>query len=92
VRVNCVSPGVIRTPLSEPMFQLDGALDPTWAAMPLGRAGTAAEVADVILFLASDQSRYVTGQDLIVDGGLGLAQPGITDTLRSFVAMLRGEA
>jgi len=90
VRVNSVSPGVIRTPLSEPMFQLEGALEPAWAATPLGRAGTAEEVADVILFLASDQSRYITGQDLIVDGGLGLAQPGITDTLRSFVEMLRG--
>lgn len=90
IRVNSVSPGIIRTPMSEPMFALDGALDPAWEATPLGRAGTADEVADVILFLASDQSRYVTGQDLIVDGGLGLAQPGITTTLRSFVEMLRG--
>ncbi len=89
VRVNSVSPGVIRTPMSEPMFALDGALDPAWEATPLGRAGTADEVADVILFLAGDQSRYVTGQDLIVDGGMGLAQAGITTTLRSFVDMLR---
>jgi NAD(P)-dependent dehydrogenase (short-subunit alcohol dehydrogenase family) len=91
IRVNSVSPGVIRTPMSEPMFGLDGALEPTWEATPLGRAGTAEEVADVILFLASDQSRFVTGQDLVVDGGLGLAQAGITTTLRSFVAMLRGK-
>jgi NAD(P)-dependent dehydrogenase (short-subunit alcohol dehydrogenase family) len=91
IRVNSVSPGVIRTPMSEPMFGLDGALDPTWEAMPLGRAGTADEVADVMLFLASDQSRYVTGQDLVVDGGLGLAQAGITTTLRGLVALLRGE-
>jgi meso-butanediol dehydrogenase / (S,S)-butanediol dehydrogenase / diacetyl reductase len=92
VRVNSVSPGIIRTPMSEPMFALDGALDPAWEATPLGRAGTAEEVADVILFLASDQSRYITGQDLVVDGGIGLAQPGITTTLRQFVAMLRGAA
>jgi NAD(P)-dependent dehydrogenase (short-subunit alcohol dehydrogenase family) len=90
IRVNSVSPGVIRTPMSEPMFAIDGALDAAWEATPLGRAGTADEVADVILFLASDQSRYVTGQDLIVDGGMGLAQAGITTTLRSFVDMLRG--
>jgi NAD(P)-dependent dehydrogenase (short-subunit alcohol dehydrogenase family) len=82
---------VIRTPMSEPMFGLDGALEPTWEATPLGRAGTAEEVADVMLFLASDQSRFVTGQDLVVDGGLGLAQAGITTTLRSFVALLRGK-
>lgn len=91
IRVNSVSPGVIRTPMSEPMFALDGALAPTWEATPLGRAGTADEVADVVVFLAGDQSRYVTGQDLIVDGGLGLAQPGITTTLRGLVAMIRGE-
>jgi NAD(P)-dependent dehydrogenase (short-subunit alcohol dehydrogenase family) len=90
IRVNSVSPGVIRTPMSEPMFAVDGALDPVWEATPLGRAGTVDDVADVILFLASDQSRYVTGQDLIVDGGLGLAQAGITTTLRSLVDMLRG--
>lgn len=90
IRVNSVSPGIIRTPMSEPMFAIDGALDPAWEATPLGRAGTPDEVADVILFLASEQSRYVTGQDLVVDGGIGLAQPGITTTLRSFVAMLRG--
>jgi NAD(P)-dependent dehydrogenase (short-subunit alcohol dehydrogenase family) len=89
IRVNCVSPGVIRTPMSEPMFALDGALDPVWEAMPLGRPGTADEVADVILFLASEQSRYVTGQDVIVDGGLGLGQAGITTTLQTLVDMLR---
>jgi NAD(P)-dependent dehydrogenase (short-subunit alcohol dehydrogenase family) len=91
IRVNCVSPGIIRTPLSEPMFALDGALDPAWEATPLGRAGTPEEVAEVFLFLASDASRYITGQDIVVDGGIGLAQPGITTTLRSFVEMLRGD-
>jgi NAD(P)-dependent dehydrogenase (short-subunit alcohol dehydrogenase family) len=90
IRVNCVSPGIIRTPLSEPMFALDGALDPAWDATPLGRAGTAEEVAEVVLFLASSQSRYVTGQDLVVDGGLGLAQPGITTTLKDLVARFTG--
>jgi NAD(P)-dependent dehydrogenase (short-subunit alcohol dehydrogenase family) len=89
IRVNCVSPGIIRTPMSEPMFQLDGALDPAWEATPLGRPGTAEEVADVILFLASERSRYITGQDIVVDGGLGLGQAGITTTLRGFVDLLR---
>lgn len=90
IRVNSVSPGVIRTPLSEPMFALDGAMDPVWEATPLGRPGLVDEVADAICFLASDQSSFVTGQDLVVDGGLGVGQAGITPALRSFVAMLRG--
>ncbi|HEX8804098.1 MAG TPA: SDR family NAD(P)-dependent oxidoreductase [Acidimicrobiales bacterium] len=90
IRVNSVSPGVVRTPMSEPMFQLDGALEPAWEATPLGRPGTVDEVADVVLFLAGPQSAYVTGQDLVVDGGMGLAQAGITTTLRGFVDMLRG--
>lgn len=85
VRVNSVSPGVIRTPMSEPLFTMDGLLDPVWEATPLGRAGTPEDVADVVVFLASDASRYVTGQDLVVDGGLGLGQAGITTSLRSLV-------
>jgi NAD(P)-dependent dehydrogenase (short-subunit alcohol dehydrogenase family) len=90
IRVNAVSPGVIRTPLSEPLFSLEGAMEPVVEATPLGRAGTPEDVAEVILFLASDQSRFVTGQDLVVDGGLGLAQAGITTTLRHLVDLLRG--
>jgi NAD(P)-dependent dehydrogenase (short-subunit alcohol dehydrogenase family) len=89
IRVNSVSPGIIRTPLSEPMFALDGAMDAVWEATPLGRPGTADEVADAICFLAGDQSRYVTGQDLIIDGGMGVGQAGITPALQAFVAMLR---
>lgn len=90
IRVNCVSPGVIRTPLTEPLFRIPHALEPVERAAPLGRAGTADEVADVILFLASDLSRYVTGQNLVVDGGMGLAQAGIDETLRSMLALLTG--
>lgn len=90
IRVNSVSPGVIRTPLTEPLFRMPGALEPVERAAPLGRAGTADEVADVILFLASDLSRYVTGQNIVVDGGMGLAQAGIDETLRSMLALLAG--
>jgi NAD(P)-dependent dehydrogenase (short-subunit alcohol dehydrogenase family) len=69
IRANCVSPGFIRTPLTEV-----AAADPAWVRhieeqTPLGRVGTAAEVADAVVFLASDLARYITGQNLVVDGG-----------------------
>jgi NAD(P)-dependent dehydrogenase (short-subunit alcohol dehydrogenase family) len=88
IRVNCVSPGMIRTPLTELLFRAEGLLDPVTRATPLGRAGTADEVADTILFLCSDLSRFVTGQNLIVDGGLGLPQAGTDDLLRRLLTRI----
>jgi NAD(P)-dependent dehydrogenase (short-subunit alcohol dehydrogenase family) len=88
IRVNSVSPGVIRTPLSEGLFRVPGALDPVIAATPLGRTGTAEEVADAVVFLLSDQARFITGQDLVVDGGLGLPGAGIDQTIRGLLAKI----
>ena len=85
IRVNCVSPGLIRTPLSEGLFRAPGLLDPVRDATPLGRTGTAGDVADVIVFLLSDLARFVTGQNLVVDGGLGLPQAGIDPVLRGIL-------
>lgn len=90
IRANCVSPGVIRTQMTELLFRLEGALDPVLEATPLGRTGTPEEVADAVLFLCSDLSRYVTGQNLVVDGGMGLSQAGIDTTLRRALALLEG--
>jgi NAD(P)-dependent dehydrogenase (short-subunit alcohol dehydrogenase family) len=68
IRVNTVAPGLIDTPLG----RLASAGRPSRATtrIPLGRQGTAEEVADAVLFLLSDESRYITGQVLCVDGGL----------------------
>jgi NAD(P)-dependent dehydrogenase (short-subunit alcohol dehydrogenase family) len=88
IRVNSVSPGLIRTPMSEGLFRLPGALDPVIAATPLGRIGTAEEVADAVVFLLSDQARFITGQDLVVDGGLGLPGAGIDATIRGLLAKI----
>ncbi len=67
IRVNCVAPGAIeieRTKLEAPDYA------ETWAELaPLGRVGVPADVAKVVAFLASDESEYVTGQTLWVDGG-----------------------
>jgi cyclopentanol dehydrogenase len=72
VRVNSVHPGVIRTPmLEEELAQLPpGALEDFLAATPLRREGAAEEVSGCVLFLASDESSFVSGTELIVDGGL----------------------
>jgi len=70
IRVNAVAPGFIKTPMTEkvPEKIINFVLSRT----PLGRMGEAEEVAKVYLFLASDDSSYVTGQVIGVDGGLTL--------------------
>lgn len=73
VRVNAVCPGVIETPMNE--RNLARAADPeamrrSWYEVtPLGRLGTPLDVAQAILFLASDESGFVTGLPLVIDGG-----------------------
>ena len=69
-RVNVVSPGCIRTPLTEPAVG-DPAVD-RWlrSAVPMARWGAAEEVARAVLFLASEDSSYMTGSEVAVDGGL----------------------
>ncbi len=89
IRVNCVSPGVIRTPMSEALFRMPKLLEPVRRATPLGRTGTPEEVADAVLFLCSDLSRFVTGQNLLIDGGLGLPQAGIDETLKSLLERMQ---
>jgi NAD(P)-dependent dehydrogenase (short-subunit alcohol dehydrogenase family) len=90
IRANVVSPGVVRTRMTEGLFQIPGAIEPVIAATPLRRAGTPEEVADVVLFLASDLARYVTGQNVVVDGGLGLPQAGIDPLLKGLLERMAG--
>lgn len=68
IRVNTVVPGLIDTPLGR--VASAGRPSRTTTFIPLGRQGTADEVADAVVFLLSDQARYITGQTLAVDGGL----------------------
>lgn len=71
VRVNALSPGPVNTPLLQELF----AKDPEKAArrlvhLPMGRFAEAAEIANAALFLASDESSYITASNFLVDGGL----------------------
>lgn len=69
IRVNCVAPGLIDTPLTQRTLAKDLTPEMIRERVQLGRMGTAEEVAKAVLFLASDDSSYVTGETLLVDGG-----------------------
>ena len=71
VNVNAVGPGVIDTPLTRTyMEQFPERVEAAIAHTPLGRIGLPEDVADVVLFLASDAARFITGQTVFVDGGI----------------------
>ncbi|HYS93515.1 MAG TPA: SDR family oxidoreductase, partial [Candidatus Acidoferrales bacterium] len=74
IRVNAVSPGPIETPglsgLGLSPQQLTEFKSGMVGAVPLGRMGTPDEIAKAVVFLASDDSSYVTGAELFVDGGM----------------------
>jgi NAD(P)-dependent dehydrogenase (short-subunit alcohol dehydrogenase family) len=69
ITVNTVAPGATDTPLNATAYTPEVRRNYE-ERIPMGRIGTPEEVADTILFLASDAARYVTGQELVVDGGL----------------------
>ena len=69
VRVNGIAPGVIATPFHE-RYSPAEVMQRLVALIPLGRAGTSEEIADVIVFLASPAARYITGETIEVNGGM----------------------
>jgi NAD(P)-dependent dehydrogenase (short-subunit alcohol dehydrogenase family) len=71
VRVNCVCPGTIDTPwIDRVVDELGESRDGLVARQPLGRLGTAAEIAEAVAYLASDRAQFTTGSQLVVDGGM----------------------
>ncbi|MCL4875318.1 MAG: glucose 1-dehydrogenase [Anaerolineae bacterium] len=76
IRCNCIAPGSIQTPMLDDAANLFGPDDPqgaikNWGSLhPIGRVGTAEEVANLVLFLASDEASFITGACYRVDGGL----------------------
>ena len=80
IRVNCVAPGFIRTRLVQESIDRNedkaAAENAMTAGVALGRIGDPAEVAQVVRFLSSSESSYVTGASLLVDGGLTARRAG----------------
>lgn len=78
IRSNIVSPGFIRTPLSESFYQAPGILERREAMLPSRRIGMPQDIADAVTFLASPRAAYVNGAELLVDGGLDQALMELT--------------
>ncbi len=72
VRANCVSPGSVATPAAAPLLASPAFLDEEEEATALGRIAEPDDVARVVAFLLSDEARYVTGEDILCDGGYSL--------------------
>jgi NAD(P)-dependent dehydrogenase (short-subunit alcohol dehydrogenase family) len=78
IRCNCISPGVVRTPMTQFLVDTPGLLDPVRAENPGWEPGEVADIAALALFLACNESRYVNGQNIVADGGTGLHHAGWT--------------
>ena len=70
IRVNSVCPGAVATPMLQPLLDIDGVRSTLEARTPLLRLAEPADIAKVARFLLSDEARFVTGTQLVVDGGL----------------------
>jgi NAD(P)-dependent dehydrogenase (short-subunit alcohol dehydrogenase family) len=75
VRVNCIAPGLIKTDFARALWDTPEAEQRSSRATPLRRLGDPVDIAGAVVYLASDASRYMTGQAMVVDGGvtIGLA-------------------
>ncbi len=90
VRVNAVAPGAIWSAMTTPLLQL-GEWEQEWTRRtPLGRIGDPEDIGDVVVFLCSDLSRYITGQVIVVDGGMTLHGAGIDGVLDFVMGMVEG--
>src|ERR1700728_4286296 len=87
IRVNAVSPGMIRTTMTAPMFEVFTDQQERFERdTPAGRVGEPEDIADVVVFLCSDLARFVTGQTLVVDGGMTLHGAGVDGLFDRFFA------
>ena len=69
IRCNSIHPGPVRTPMTESTYSDPDMLAERLRSMPLGRLGTSEDIAYGVLYLASDEAAYMTGSELVIDGG-----------------------
>jgi NAD(P)-dependent dehydrogenase (short-subunit alcohol dehydrogenase family) len=77
IRSNVVSPGMIRTPMSEQIYQMPGVHETRRNLVPSRRIGRPQDIADATVFLASERASYINGEELVVDGGFTRTIMGI---------------
>jgi NAD(P)-dependent dehydrogenase (short-subunit alcohol dehydrogenase family) len=77
IRVNCIAPGLIRTSFARALWEDETNRAAFIRMTPLGRIGEPDDVGDAGAFLCSPAARYITGQSLIIDGGVTITSPGI---------------
>ncbi len=77
IRINCIAPGTVDTPQARGSSQSSQALQDIAANHPMGRIGRPEDIADTILYLASDESSYISGSTIIADGGSRTVPPRI---------------
>jgi NAD(P)-dependent dehydrogenase (short-subunit alcohol dehydrogenase family) len=91
IRVNAVSPGMIGTKLTEPLSMFPNKWKEFVERTPLHRIGDPLDIADVVVFLCSDLARFVTGQNIVVDGGMTLHGSGVDGLLDYFLPFREGQ-
>jgi 3-oxoacyl-[acyl-carrier protein] reductase len=72
IRVNAVAPGVIESNMTAPMLAIESMASAQLTRIPQGRIGSPDDIAPAVLFLASSQASYITGQTLLIDGGFSV--------------------
>jgi NAD(P)-dependent dehydrogenase (short-subunit alcohol dehydrogenase family) len=75
IRVNAVTPGPTSTPVFGKLVSTKADLDEMMAAIPVSRFGNPSEIAQAIVFLASDEAAFTVGSELVVDGGMSNLWP-----------------
>lgn len=76
IRVNCIAPSITYTPLAEKLFNNETKVKASEGRHPLKRIGSASEIAELVNFLLSDKSAFITGQVIKADGGISTIKSG----------------